>query len=101
MLLPTRISAHFSNTVPKTDLIEFFNNINKILSKNGVIPLTPDSEIIKILTTNIYPYFSIYSDINLNKIKTIITGIFNIQYNLNSNFQIFKMINDKAKQERL
>jgi hypothetical protein len=48
---------------------------------------------------NIYPYFVVYADINLKKIKILISGIFNILTNLNNSLEIYKVILDKAKTE--
>jgi len=84
----------------KTELQQHFEYITKQLSLNGIIPITIDSEIIRILTNNIYPYFIIYTDINLKKIKSLISGIFNIFSNLNNSFDIYLMISNKAKTEK-
>jgi hypothetical protein len=88
------------DTSEKTELQSHFEIITKKLSQNGIIPITMDSEIVKTLTNNIYPYFLTYTDINLKKIKTFISGLFNIMTNLNNNLDIYKVILDKAKTEK-
>lgn len=90
----------FNLTTEKVDLQQHFNYITKILGLNGMIPITSDSEIVKILTNNIYPYFVVYTEVNLKKIKTLISGLFNLMTNLDYSFEIYKMISDKAKQEK-
>lgn len=88
------------NITDKTEVQQHFEYITKIISLNGVIPITSDTEIVKTLTNNIFPYFSIYADINLKKIKLLINGIFNILDNLNDSLEIYKIISDKAKTEK-
>jgi len=88
------------DTTEKTELQLHFEAITKKLSQNGIITITMDSEIVKTLTNNIYPYFSTYTDINLKKIKTLISGLFNILTNLNLSLDIYKLILDKAKTEK-
>jgi hypothetical protein len=88
------------DTTDKIELQQHFEYITKQLSLNGIIPITNDSEIIRILSNNIYPYFTIYTEINLKKLKMIISGIFNILSNLNNSFDIYLMIANKAKIEK-
>ena len=100
-ILPEKIIITTFNLDPndKTELQFYFELITKKLSTNGVLPITMESEIVKTLTNNIYPYFAVYTDINLKKIKTLINGIFNIFDNLNNSLEIYKVISDKAKME--
>jgi hypothetical protein len=102
LTLPEKIIIVTFNldTTEKTELHQHFEIITKKLSINGVLPITMDSEIVKTLTNNIYPYFSTYTDINLKKIKTLISGLFNILTNLNLSLDIYKLILDKAKTEK-
>jgi len=99
-LIDKIITITFNLTTDKTDIQSHFDYITKILSLNGIIPITMDSEIVKTLSNNIYPYFVVYTEINLKKIKTLISGLFNLFSNLDSAFNIYKMISDKAKTEQ-
>jgi hypothetical protein len=102
-ILPEKIIITIFNLDPgnKTELQNHFEYITKILSLNGVLPITIESEIVKTLTNTIYSYFAIYADINLKKIKIFINGIFNIFDNLNNSLEIYKIILDKAKTENI
>ena len=99
-LIDRIIISSFNLSSDKTDIQQHFDYITKIISLNGIIPITMDSELVKTLSTNIYPYFVIYTEINMKKIKMLISGIFNILTNLNNSLDIYKMVSDKAKKEK-
>jgi len=84
----------------KTEVKQHFDYITKLLSQNGVIPITSESEIVKTLSNNIYPYFAIYTEVNMKKLKTIINGLFNTITNLSYSLDIYEMIAEKAKTEK-
>jgi hypothetical protein len=84
----------------KTEVKQHFDYITKLLSQNVVIPITSESEIVKTLSNNIYPYFAIYTEVNMKKLKTIINGLFNTITNLSYSLNIYEMITEKAKTEK-
>jgi len=99
-LIDRIIISSFNLSTDKTEIQQHFEYITKIISLNGIIPITSESEIVKTLSNNIYPYFVVYAEINLRKIKTLISGLFNVMTNLNSSFEIYKMVSEKAKKEK-
>jgi len=89
----------FNLETDKVDIKVHFDFIIKLLQLNGIIPLTNDSDIIKTLNDKIIPYFALYTEINMKKIKTISDGIFNILENFSNSLQIFVMVQQKAQKE--
>jgi ankyrin repeat protein len=81
------------------DLLELLKGIINKLTTQSYIIIQTDSDIIKKLLNNIFPYFVEYITINAKMMKQITDGYFSILANIIKNIEIHKLLIDKAKKE--
>jgi len=84
----------------ETDNLEtLFLHINVILLSNTIVPLTPDSPLIKNLSEYVYPYFSDYLGMFVKEMKQMIDNyILSLKYQA-TNLSMLDMLVDKAQKE--
>jgi hypothetical protein len=81
------------------DLLELLKGIINKLTTQSYIIIQTDSDIIKKLLNNIFPYFVEYITINAKMMKQITDGYFSILANIIKNIEIHKLLIEKAQKE--
>ena len=81
------------------NILSLLGEINNILQRNTKTQIPADSEIMRKLTSNIYPFFEQYIILNIRMLKQVTDGYFCILANISKNVEMLKLFQEKREAE--